>query len=322
MMGLRYLLSILLLSLTNMAYSQNLEGIWSGKISRHTNSYYGVEGLEIQLYQSGKSLWGSTFAFKDSARFVLFNVSGKRNKKTKTLELQEFSTPAYLLPEDFYPCEKNYALKWYKIGKTQYLAGTWGGIGVGVDTSCFPGEDLFVVLQKVKEPEYPPEIFFGMRIVNFLKKRDRMPPPIADPADSIITDPLPGAIAGAIPPPPNDSVPADRRQEIQHILKVKDTLVRIFIYDNAVVDNDTVTVYVNKKPVLIKQRISDKALYFEISLKEYSNIAEILMQAENLGSIPPNTCLMIVEYGENRYEARLNAGFDKHAVVVITYEPG
>ena len=48
---------------------------------------------------------------------------------------------------------------------------------------------------------------------------------------------------------------------------------------------------------------------------------EIIMQAENLGSIPPNTAVMIIETARKRYEVRLSAGFEKHAVVIITYDP-
>ncbi len=303
------------------ASAQRVEGIWSGKISRSSSIGHGVESLDVQLYQSGRSVWGSTFVFKDSARFVLFRAEGRRNKKDKTLELSETGTPIYLLPRDFFPCSKIYTLQWYKVGRTQYLAGKWSGMGIDADTSCFPGEDLVVVLQKVKDPEYSPEQFLGVKLTSFFQKMrkpdtdpDTLAPAITDPAPAI-TEPAPAAEAV------EDKTLANRKQDIQHILTIKDSLAHIVLYDNAIVDDDTVTIFVNKKPVLVKERLTDKGLHFDINLNSPDGITEIIMQAENLGSIPPNTALMVITYDNKRYEARLRAGFEKHAVIVITRAP-
>jgi hypothetical protein len=272
------------------------------------------------LYQSGKSVWGSSFVFKDGSRFVLFGVEGKRNKKVKTLDLQDVRAPLYLLPTDFTPCEKKYTLRWYKIGNTQYLAGSWGGVGYLRDSFCFPGEDLIVVLQKVKQPDYPPEAFMGVKLVDFQRKRQQLLSrrDTTQPKDTLLAD----LITQPTINPNGDSSLAERKQDIQHILKIKDSLVHITLYDNAVVDDDTVTIFINKVPTIIRQRLTDKGQHFTVALNtRQGGITEIIMQAENLGSIPPNTALMVIEFGNKRYEARLSAGFDKHAVIVLTYEP-
>jgi hypothetical protein len=62
-------------------------------------------------------------------------------------------------------------------------------------------------------------------------------------------------------------------------------------------------------------------LFFELSLHDVGKPVEIILQAENLGSIPPNTALMVVETLQKRYEVRLSSSFEKHAVVIITYKP-
>ncbi len=300
--------------------AQHLEGIWSGKISRTTSRYAGVEGLEIQLFQSGNQIWGHTFAYKDTSRFVLFRANGRRNKKNKTLHLQETGNPYYQLPEGYFPCEKIFALNYHKIGNTQYLVGNWGGIGVGLDTSCFPGEDLIVVLQKLKKPDYPIETFVNKKLLDYFTRQNRLLR--ADTLSVAVQEtPVVPMQTAAPPDPVAADGPAERLQDIQHILKVQDTLLRLWLYDNAIIDDDTITLFVNKKPVLRQQRISDKPIVLEIPLTEPGKPVEILMQAENLGSIPPNTALMIVECGRRRYEVRLSAGFEKHAVLIITYEP-
>lgn len=360
--------------------AQRLEGIWSGKISRTARTYAGTESLEVQLFQSGKKITGHTFAFKDTSRFVLFWAVGLRNKKEKTLVLEERGVPYYILPPNYYPCEKVFSLNYHKIGKTEYLVGKWTGVGVGLDTSCFPGEDLLVVLQKQKKPDYPLEQYVARKMLYYFNRRHKIPqlqkdipadtPPMPDdltalalsvpdkttttipvaaplPAAPLVTDSMARPNLSATPvqrnspivtvPPilpadtvatpvaksaDSDIVPADRRQDIQQILRVEDTLLTITLYDNAIIDDDTVTLFINKIPMLVKQRISNKPLVLQVPIAPLpGQPLEILMQAENLGSIPPNTALMIIECGKRRYEVRLSAGFEKHAVVVVTYDP-
>lgn len=217
--------------------------------------------------------------------------------------------PAYILPENFRPCQKSFELQYYRIGNTQYLSGKWSG--TGEDTSCFPGEDLVVVLQKVKKPDYPLELFVQKKVIDYLYRKKPVNNNTPDtPEETTI-----------LPQRSADSTPAERKLDIQELVNVTDSIVNITLYDNAIVDDDTVSVFVDKQPVLIKQRISNKALTFSITLLEPGKPLEILMQAENLGSIPPNTALMIIETANKRYEVRLRSGFEKHAVVIITYNP-
>lgn len=288
--------------------AQQLTGIWSGKISRQTVNYRAVESIEMQVYQSGKTIWGYSFAFKDTSRFVLYKIDGKRDKKQKYIAIREVGNAFYLLPENFYPCEKFFDLQYNKVGKTQYLTGKWGGRGV--DTSCFPGEELLIVLQKIKKPEYPLQSFVQQKMIKHLIKRNHK-------ADTVTS--LPPEDAVAVTLLNKDSLPLDRKIDIQEIVKLSDTIVKCTLYDNAIVDDDTVSVFVNKIPVLIKQRISAKPLTFNITLTEPGKPVEIIMQAENLGSIPPNTAVMIIETARKRYEVRLSAGFEKHAAIIITY---
>jgi hypothetical protein len=46
-------------------------------------------------------------------------------------------------------------------------------------------------------------------------------------------------------------------------------------------------------------------------------VNEITMFADNLGSIPPNTALMIVNDGKKRHELRLTSNLEKSATIRI-----
>ncbi len=304
---------LLLLSSNQSITGQSLTGIWSGKISRKSPSLQGVESIEMQIYQSGRRLSGYSFSFKDTSRFVLYDMRGTRDKKTQTIRVNESGYGYYLLPPGFLPCEKEFSLRYYKIGNTQYLSGVWGGRGY--DTSCFPGEELLVVLQKIRKPEYPIEQFVQKKMMDYFLRRIPIQDSLAFPEPEI------NQTVSTEPFNISDSLPAERKLEIQQIIKLADTAVTVSLYDNAVIDDDTVSVFVDKKQVLFRQRISEKPLVFHLTITEPGRPTEIIMQAENLGSIPPNTAFMIIQAGKKRYEVRLKSSFEKHAVVIITYDP-
>jgi hypothetical protein len=96
--------------------------------------------------------------------------------------------------------------------------------------------------------------------------------------------------------------------------------IEIKIYDNGTIDNDTVSVYLDKKLVISKQRLTEKAITFKFKLDETNNFHELVMVAENLGEIPPNTSLMVVNAGNKQYEVRITSNEQKNAVVIFKFE--
>jgi hypothetical protein len=47
---------------------------------------------------------------------------------------------------------------------------------------------------------------------------------------------------------------------------------------------------------------------------------ELIMVADNLGDIPPNTSLMVVKAGDKQYEVSIASTEQKNAVVIFKYE--
>jgi len=125
---------------------------------------------------------------------------------------------------------------------------------------------------------------------------------------------------------PNLSTPrvlVNRQNELIKTISVNTTEVTVDLYDNGTIDNDTVSVYLDKKLVLSKQRLTDKPLTVKLKLDEGNDYHELVMVAENLGEIPPNTSLMVVRAGDKRFEVRITSTEQKNAVVIFKYEkPG
>jgi hypothetical protein len=96
--------------------------------------------------------------------------------------------------------------------------------------------------------------------------------------------------------------------------------IRLDFYDNGVVDGDSITVMVNKKVVLSHQRLSAKPITSYIKIDPHTSVQEVEMVAENLGSIPPNTALLIITTGKKRYQLFLTSTEVKNARVRFVYE--
>jgi hypothetical protein len=116
------------------------------------------------------------------------------------------------------------------------------------------------------------------------------------------------------------SVLKDRQNELVKSLVVNDPDVTIKIYDNGEIDDDSISVYLDKKLVLSNKRLTANALTLKLKMDEENPEHELVMVAENLGRIPPNTSLMVVEAGEQRFDVRITSTEQKNAVIRFRYQ--
>ena len=83
--------------------------------------------------------------------------------------------------------------------------------------------------------------------------------------------------------------------------------ISVTLYDNGDIDGDSITLIYNDKILTTHQRLTDKPLTFWIKIAPGNQRNELQMYAENLGSIPPNTALMIIYDGNKRYEVNIKS---------------
>ena len=112
----------------------------------------------------------------------------------------------------------------------------------------------------------------------------------------------------------------ERKLEEQARVDISVRKINIKIYDNGTVDDDTVSVFYNGRNIVNKQRLSEDAIILNLTLDEGINLHEFVLYADNLGSIPPNTALIIITAGDKRYELRSSADLRKNAVLVLNYK--
>ncbi|MFN8253805.1 MAG: hypothetical protein U0V75_18170 [Ferruginibacter sp.] len=93
--------------------------------------------------------------------------------------------------------------------------------------------------------------------------------------------------------------------------------LEISLYDNGDIDGDTVSIYHNNMPLLMHKGLSDKPISFKVKVSAAEPHHELVMVADNLGSIPPNTSVMIINSKTRRYEISLSSSEKQNAKVVI-----
>lgn len=123
-----------------------------------------------------------------------------------------------------------------------------------------------------------------------------------------------------IPIAPTPRVLTARENEVVKTITTNANEIIIKVYDNGSIDNDTVSVYLDKKLVVSKQRLTEKAILVKFNLDDTNDFHQLVMVAENLGEIPPNTSLMVVTAGNKQYEVRITSTEQKNAVVIFKYE--
>jgi hypothetical protein len=108
-----------------------------------------------------------------------------------------------------------------------------------------------------------------------------------------------------------------RTNEVVKQIIVDHDSVTVSLYDNGDIDGDSVTLIYNSNIITSHQLLSARAKTFVLKVEPGNAKNELVMYAENLGSIPPNTALMIITDGNKRYEVNVSSSKDRNGVVTF-----
>jgi hypothetical protein len=118
-------------------------------------------------------------------------------------------------------------------------------------------------------------------------------------------------------PPPAAALTERKTDVLQSIPFSSDSLV-LSLFDNGEVDGDTVSVVLNGKVIIARQGLTTKAIRTTIHTTQgMGDSMQLIMYAENLGAIPPNTGLLIIQDGDQRYEIRFAGDMQKSSAVIL-----
>ena len=133
-----------------------------------------------------------------------------------------------------------------------------------------------------------------------------IPKPVAPKPQPVIVDPTAATDL------------ANRKVETIKALYFKSDSLILTLYDNGEVDGDTVSVIMNGNIIMPRVGLSTNAYKKTIYTNDIAGDSiQLVMYAESLGSLPPNTGLLIVNDGNDRYEIRFSGDMQKSSAIVF-----
>ena len=324
--------------------AQMITGVWKGKINK--------KKAEVKLIQKGDSLVGTCYYYESETNYRRYSIKGYFDpnthegiwwddqlleEKTGKLSLNTPGKIPYLSSADFncpgsdkMMLEGDAALK----NKRESIQGP-------------------VVLEKTNETLFPDE--WDFIIENYtLGAND---PYYIDSVSSIASTPvivpvektaqqIENTVENKEPVKLSDRVvnvdpvkvePVQKMEQkqltvkktIEEEFKIREKIIATDIpitgdsielnfYDNAEIDGDSISLFLNNKLIFQHIRLTAAAYTIKLSVTELNENNELVMVAENLGSIPPNTSYMLAIVDNKRYEAMLKSTEESSAVIRLT----
>ena len=109
----------------------------------------------------------------------------------------------------------------------------------------------------------------------------------------------------------------ERKNVLSKEISVDSDSLKVDFYDNGEIDGDSISIFYNDKLIAFNRILSTRAVHFTVALDTTREYNEISMFADNLGSIPPNTALMVVTDGKKRYEIPMASSLEQNATLRI-----
>ena len=280
---MRFLLVLLLSVPTLCLRAEDLSGIWKGTLTQGPGGCYPNYFLELQINFTNDRITGRAYDYYDKTHYVKMSFTGRYNAQTHRLVLIENQVLQSMIPEDCLPCIKTYDLNYSRTGDSEELSGDWKGLYSEKRLTCPPGK---IRLKKAASSDFPVDI-------------DQ-------------NDTLTGLQATLHLQP--------RENTLVKTVTVNTSQIKIQLYDNAEIDHDTVTVLINNKLLLYRRMLTDRPLTINFNAMPGTEYT-LVMYADNLGDIPPNTALMMVTAGDQKFEVFMSSTLQNSAAVKFVYKP-
>ncbi|HEY0042769.1 MAG TPA: hypothetical protein VGB71_18975 [Flavisolibacter sp.] len=315
--------------------AQMVTGVWHGKING--------QKAEVKIIKSGDSITGTSYYYASQKAYRRYTIKGYFNEKTNEViwwddRLVEekaggiFSSPGKvpLLSRADFNCpgagvmlldgssnEKNEEIKEGEV----HLEKTYKG-------PVFTDEWDWVI-DNFTVGTNDPYIIDSISTIAFNPNRQITPreePPIAlnkkpamvyiPPVAETKAEPKPEAPKVIVPPAPSiEQKFIARKKKIFTTIPVTGDSISLSFYDNAIVDGDSISLFLDGRMIFSHIKLSDKPYTVKLSVNDIQDESELTMVAENLGDIPPNTSYMVAMVGDKRFTANLSSTEDSSAVI-------
>ena len=326
------LTAFLLLSFFSQA--QMVTGIWHGKING--------QKAEVKIVKSGDSITGTSYYYASKSNYHRYTIKGYFDEKSNEViwwddRLVEekvggiFTSPGKmpLLSRADFNCpgggvmlldgssnEKNEEIKEGSVHLEKVYKGP-----------IFTDEWDWVIDNFTVGANHP-DIIDSISLIALTPNKpvSRLEPPIAmakKPGMVSIPsttakqkDPAPQPPAVIVPPAKTiEQKFITRKKKVFTTLPVAGDSVSLSFYDNAIVDGDSISLFLDGKMLFTNIKLADKPYTIKLAVADLRDESELVMVAENLGDIPPNTSYMVALVEDKRHAANLASTEESSAVI-------
>lgn len=284
----------IIIALSMMIYSTvstgqvNYKGIWQGYITA-PDSYPSGYTLHIEEVSADR-ISGTAYIYRneDPIQFIgvldfIGTVSKSGSRLTELVIVKE------RMPDKTRRlCVKYMDLDFTHKDDLDYLSGKWDGSLTDL-TACLPGK---VYLRRY------------------------------NPAEPKGIEPIPDEIMTAIKEDESSKMHFLNTELAKPIIiNVKSSVLKFEIRDYLKEDQDTISIYLNRSPIIERLGILKKPFKETVRLDRNTELNEIILFAENLGQIPPNTSILTIIDGETKHRLIISSTNEVSAVIYLRYTP-
>ena len=290
---MKLVFTFVLLCCNLFSSAQNIAGLWRGRFTSNHPLQMNMEyKYELLLFQEGNKITGYSYSTVVNGEFyAVCEITGSLFEgymvitETKTL---------YQNPSGSEGVLQSHIL--FLNGDTKEVSGEWKQSNKR-KTQLFE-ETGKTFLKKEDDPSKS-----GLLKVLEQKNEVQLEKPIAPKQEPILN---------------KDSIKlSSRTVDIVKSIETDADSVLIELYDDGLIDGDSVSVFNNNSVLLNRRGLSDKGIKQTIALPKTEGGLLLTLFAENEGTIPPNTGVLVVKTGGLVYEIRFKSDNKKSAAVLI-----
>ncbi len=262
------------------SFAQDYTGVWEGEFATDMIPRLGRRTffMHMELKVEGKHISGMFYNKSSEAhdlKHVVYRISGELSTKNKAIfRLTNSGVIDDNLPQGVADVFLDFFCNYYSNDSTEIIHGIWYPNGQTSPRSDGAGGPFLVKRISKKLSSAGKETFdYDFKKANPTKQLEEMNTVEVQKNYWQRNDTL-----------------------IQTIISPVNQ-VSLLLYDNAIIDGDIISLYVNDSLVLSKKRLSTNPITYNLILEPNKHY-KISLFAENLGSIPPNTAYMFIGFSK------------------------
>jgi hypothetical protein len=287
------------------SFAQSVFGYWYGTASVKANSTASNYLVELIMQPEKGYVKGIlNYYFKNTFRSV--QVKGNYNAKSRELRL-------YNIPVTYYGSNANMevdcVMNFLATLRVAKAGSTLVGMFTGLPENKYMCVDINFALGLSADMSKQDSVLTALR--NFKETNQVWKPSVLDtlPSVNIIQRKVINYVV--------ENQFKERTNEVAQEIEVESDSLQVDFYDNGEVDGDSISIFFNQQLMAFSQKLSTRSVHFNLVLDPSKPFNELSMFADNLGTIPPNTALMIISDGVREYDIRLSSNLQKNATVRI-----